>query len=352
MKHALPLTVVSIAGLLVAGQSMGALKLVGSVAETDFDVPTTAGATRMVTFSGVTEPVVGIGLQARYTTVQGDFKDGLGPWSLDVTMQATSPASDVSSVFNPISGDVTIADYPLQDGAEVYATPVAGNGMWTFDFGSTDPRSNWTYGLRNVAFYLFGDAPDVTWMGQATPAEGQEWNRPFFIEGISGLGPVRYHAMAFTVDVSGVYEFSSVLASGNNHFSYIYRDAFVPGDPLAHLLDYGLGNGFGHNGDPSGTSSFAAFLEAGSEYFFVTSQWSASSPVETADNMIVGPGNVTELAICMADINADGVVDAADLGLLIAGFGSADPLTDVNNDGTTDAADLGILIGEFGQNCP
>ena len=84
----------------------------------------------------------------------------------------------------------------------------------------------------------------------------------------------------------------------------------------------------------------------------MTSQWSASSPVETADNMIVGPGNVTELAICMADINADGVVDAADLGLLIAGFGSADPLTDVNNDGTTDAADLGILIGEFGQNCP
>ncbi len=352
MQHARILTVFALAGLCLAGDSIGALKLVGSVAETDFDVPTTAGAARVVTFSGVTEPVVGIGLRARYTTVQGDFKDGLGPWSLDVTMQATSPSSDVSSVFNPISGDVTIADYPLQDGSQVYGAPVAGNGMWTFDFGSTEPQSNWTYGLRNVSYYLFGEAPDVTWTGQATPVEGQDWNRPFFIEGISGQGPVRYHAMAFTVDVSGVYEFSSVLSSGNNHFSYIYRDAFVPADPLAHLLDYGLGNGFGHNGDPSGTSSFSAYLDGGSEYFFVTSQWAASSPIETADNMIVGPGTVSEVGICRADVNGDGFVDTADLGLLIAGFGSADPLTDVNNDGVTDTADLGILIGEFGQNCP
>jgi len=52
-----------------------------------------------------------------------------------------------------------------------------------------------------------------------------------------------------------------------------------------------------------------------------------------------------------ADINADGVVDTADLGGLIGSFGSSNPFADVNGDGVTDTADLGIMIGAFGQSC-
>jgi len=351
MKHALPLTLVSIAGLLVASQSLGALRLLASDTDSDFDVVTNNGATRSGSFPGLAEPVIGIGITAGYTTVAGDFGDGLGPWSLDVTMRATAPGGEVSGVFNPISGDVTIADYPLQDGSAEYGSPVGGDGSWAFDFGSTDARTGWTYGLRGVSYHLFGDAPDVVWMDSVTPVLGQEWDRPFFIEGVSGLGPVDYHAMAFTVDVSGVYDFSSVLASGNNHFTFIYRDAFDPALPLDNLMDYGLGNGFGHNGDPAGTSSFGALLHAGSTYYWITSQWAASSPNEAADNTIVGPGNIVLLAPCESDLNGDGVVDTADLGILISLFGSADALADVNDDGVVDTADLGILIGEFGAAC-
>ncbi|HMN95061.1 MAG TPA: VCBS repeat-containing protein [Phycisphaerales bacterium] len=46
------------------------------------------------------------------------------------------------------------------------------------------------------------------------------------------------------------------------------------------------------------------------------------------------------------DLNGDGKVDGADLGLLLGGWGDAGA-TDVNCDGTTDGADLGVLLGSW-----
>jgi hypothetical protein len=43
-----------------------------------------------------------------------------------------------------------------------------------------------------------------------------------------------------------------------------------------------------------------------------------------------------------ADLNGDGLVDAADLGLMIAAWGTAK--ADLNGDGTTNSADIGILL--------
>ena len=50
-------------------------------------------------------------------------------------------------------------------------------------------------------------------------------------------------------------------------------------------------------------------------------------------------------------MNGDGMVDAADLGLLVGAWGTADPNADINGDGDVDAADLGLLIGAWGL-CP
>lgn len=58
---------------------------------------------------------------------------------------------------------------------------------------------------------------------------------------------------------------------------------------------------------------------------------------------------------CPEDINGDGVIDTADLGLLIAVFGQAPPSVveaDINGDGVADTADLGLLISAFGTVCP
>ncbi len=55
---------------------------------------------------------------------------------------------------------------------------------------------------------------------------------------------------------------------------------------------------------------------------------------------------------CVGDINGDSVIDTADLGILIAKFGTTGTSPDVNNDGTVDTADLGIMISVFGTSCP
>ncbi len=55
---------------------------------------------------------------------------------------------------------------------------------------------------------------------------------------------------------------------------------------------------------------------------------------------------------CPADLNFDGEINTADLGILIAAFGTSNPAGDANNDGIVDTADLGILIAVFDSNCP
>ena len=49
-----------------------------------------------------------------------------------------------------------------------------------------------------------------------------------------------------------------------------------------------------------------------------------------------------------ADLNGDGVVDGADLGLLLGAWGTSGPAADLNEDGTVDGADLGLLLGAWG----
>jgi hypothetical protein len=54
---------------------------------------------------------------------------------------------------------------------------------------------------------------------------------------------------------------------------------------------------------------------------------------------------------CVGDLNADNVVNGADLGLLLGAWGTADPVADINGDGTVNGADLGLLLGAWGA-CP
>jgi len=62
--------------------------------------------------------------------------------------------------------------------------------------------------------------------------------------------------------------------------------------------------------------------------------------------LFIGPKGLDGL---VGDINNDGVVDTADLGLLLASFGTNDPPADLNGDGGVDTADLGLLLSNFGE---
>ncbi|MCB9848918.1 MAG: multicopper oxidase domain-containing protein [Phycisphaeraceae bacterium] len=58
------------------------------------------------------------------------------------------------------------------------------------------------------------------------------------------------------------------------------------------------------------------------------------------------------VAPCPEDLNDDGVIDTADLGILLGQFGTPGPESDLNGDMIVDTADLGILLGVFGTGCP
>jgi hypothetical protein len=56
-------------------------------------------------------------------------------------------------------------------------------------------------------------------------------------------------------------------------------------------------------------------------------------------------------AQCPGDVNGDGIVDGADLGLLLGAWGTGDQCADLDDSGDVDGADLGLLLGAWGA-CP
>jgi len=71
-------------------------------------------------------------------------------------------------------------------------------------------------------------------------------------------------------------------------------------------------------------------------------------------NVGISPSSV-ELTLdaivpCPADLSGDGVVDGADLGLLLAGWGGCPGcVEDISQDGAVDGADLGLLLAAWGE---
>ncbi len=72
----------------------------------------------------------------------------------------------------------------------------------------------------------------------------------------------------------------------------------------------------------------------------------------TTDEIRVGSSWESVLPVdhsCHADLNHDGTVNGADIGLMLGGWGG--PSGDINGDGTTTGADIGALLGAWGA-CP
>ncbi len=357
-RAALVLAVGLAAGLSDAASAQ-ALRLLDSASVGTVQVPTDETVVVNATFSGVAEPVIGIGLSGLFTGVIRDDSGGLGPWALDVRLAAEAP-SGARLTWTPIGGDRTIADYPLQDATGGLA-PSAGDGQWAFEFSSTEASSVWVYALLDTEVYLLGDAPLQSLQFDAEPDPAQQWDRPFFIEGISGLGPVAYTAFVFEVDESGLYEFESVLPTAADHFTFLYRGSFDPSQPLTNLLDYGLGNGNSPLNVPRGTSRIEALLFEGQTYIWVTSQWSRFSAIQVASNTVAGPGMLIDPGGCTGDIaddtgtlgELDGQVSFGDflalLGLLGPCPGSVPGCAgDIADDtGMLGAADGQISFGDF-----
>jgi hypothetical protein len=51
---------------------------------------------------------------------------------------------------------------------------------------------------------------------------------------------------------------------------------------------------------------------------------------------------------CPGDLNGDGIVDGADLSILLGAWGDADGPADIDGSGLVDGADLAALLGDWG----
>ena len=94
-------------------------------------------------------------------------------------------------------------------------------------------------------------------------------------------------------------------------------------------------------------SSFIAITSTMQVRFRVQDNPENSITEAAFDNVVITGAECTPVNPCPADVNSDGVVDGADLGLVIGGWGQPGA-SDVNADGTTDGADLGLVIGAWG----
>jgi hypothetical protein len=109
------------------------------------------------------------------------------------------------------------------------------------------------------------------------------------------------------------------------------------------------------NGGATGT--FAGFpltqdLVSGQTYYIVAGSFGATVNV-TSTLRIDGP---PQTGSCLGDLNLDGIVSGADLGLLLGAWGvcpggTTGCIGDLNNDGVVSGADLGLLLGAWGA-CP
>ncbi|MFG0293970.1 MAG: hypothetical protein ACF8MJ_12565 [Phycisphaerales bacterium JB050] len=346
-------TAASYALVASAGTAYAAEKLVASAVAGDLVIDTN-GLVVDLEFGAVSEPVTGIGLTALWTGIVADQVDGVRPWSIDMSIQATGPGGETLDWQGPIGGDVTIADYPFADtSGPQFSVPVdlSSGGTVSFSIDSGNPAP-WVIGLDGAEFYLTTTVEDQSEVREGiADSEDQQWSRPFFIGGVSGLGPVSYDVIEFTVPVSGGYTFDSVVASGNN-FTYIYKDSFDPAQPLENLLDYSLGNGFGPFDLPRGQSKIDALLLEGTTYYFVTSQWDRFTDAQPYTLTITGPALIEVAGSeCPGDATGDDAVDLADLNLVLTNFGNTGESGDVTGDGQVDLADLNLVLANFGTGC-
>jgi hypothetical protein len=95
-------------------------------------------------------------------------------------------------------------------------------------------------------------------------------------------------------------------------------------------------------------------LVAGQTYHLVVGSYSATSGAVSGSLVIGGPEQPP--ASCLGDLNLDGVVTGADLGLMLGAWGACPGgtpgcLGDLNLDGVVNGADLGLLLGAWGP-CP
>jgi aminopeptidase N len=128
-------------------------------------------------------------------------------------------------------------------------------------------------------------------------------------------------------DAVGAVAFSASYDAPTQTLTITPDSALAPDDYTLTIADSVSGGGIALDGETPGAGG---------------------ADLPSGDGLPGGDASIRFTVTDVADINGDGAVDTADLGILISAFGSSDPSADLNGDGVVDTADLGILIAAFG----
>lgn len=259
--------------------------------------------------------------------------------------------------------------------------------------GSTSNASNGTAGLGYVCALAQNEAPNSSAFAQSALNGG--WSETFVVLNAALTGQTGY--MQFTVDVQGTL-FASGFAGSAQFIVTAYKDTIqLPVNPLSSpgnsdllgadrqngnwavatygnpptdgktvhgtvtfavpfafgtpfkLGVYGMAKaGMRSSSGVAGNSTAEANFQNGLAWGGITGMFDAAlAPVQgsavTSGSGLdwggpIGPPHP-------ADLNGDGGVHGADLGMLLADWGT--PAGDLNGDGTTNGADLGLLLAAW-----
>ena len=233
-----------------------------------------------------------------------DMESGDGGWTTDADPTTTAGFWERAVPVGTINGGIEFA--PSEDatakGTQCWVTQ---NGVPGGSAGAAD--------VDNGAVYLTSPTFDLT---DGDAMVGFKW---WLVNDDFGTATED----ALLVEISNGGDWIAVMAITNG----------TPGwnDAAFNVADYV---------EPSSTVSLR----------FTASDNPNNSLMESAiDDLTISRIECVSAPDCPEDLNGDGGVTGADLGLLLAAWGTAGG--DLNGDGTTNGADIGLLLAAFGTDC-
>ena len=282
------------------------------------------------------------------------FERVAGVWTEVAKLVALDAAmNDGLGAQVALDGDRIVASAPWADhggfvdpGAVYVSENIGGAWQQTAKLTPSDPQDGSRYGISlsidNDTIVVGAERHEVAGMASAGAAyvyerNGANWSQVARLTAESPDVADRYGS-GVAVDGETIIVGAHLDNTGSRvGAAYVYRRIAGAWEFDIQLLASDGGNtNFGWRVDLQGDQAAIAGP------FFLTNRGAAY--VFTGMSGVCVPG----------DLNGDGVVDLADLGILLADFGCTGGACagDIDGDGDTDLADLGILLANFGQSCP